>query len=158
MVPAALLAQPSMPRVRMAMRHLFCDIHHQPFVKEKFPCVFNPSQTSQQVSLPGKMLEVSLSTSGSVWPCVKMWLQHMSTGWIREREQPGLGAAGVPGSGNEQQELPFHGGRQEGSGKLSSSCCRPFSSHSSTEHSTPRSPLLHGAANSFQMKGVYLAY
>lgn len=45
------------------------------------------------------------------------------TGWIREREQSAFGAAGVPGSGNEQQELPIHGGRQEGSGKLSSSHC-----------------------------------
>lgn len=34
----------------------------------------------------------------------------------------------------------------------------PFSSHSSTERSAARSPLLYRAANSFQMKGVYLAY
>lgn len=55
--------------------------HHQPFVKEKCPCVFNPSQTSQQVSLPGQALEVSLSfhTSGSVWLCVKTWL-HTQAG------------------------------------------------------------------------------
>lgn len=74
--------------------------------------------------------------------------------WWNSESNLLLGQLEPLGVGMNNRSSQFRG--EKGSGELSSSCC--WALQLTQQHWTLRSPLLHGAANSFQMKDVYLAY